>query len=103
MPGVVIHGIALGLTLLVAKTLGALGWRRPRTRSILIFHGYLLIAAMVANGFWSCLVWGRYYWSVDYLVDFSAFMPIFPNQVRGSWGPGYDSALNGISLTQLNA
>ena len=41
-----------------------------------LFLGLLLLVGSVANGLWSCLVWGRLYYSTDYVFDFSAFWPI---------------------------
>jgi hypothetical protein len=69
----------------------------------MVFQGYLLIAAMIANGIWSCAVWGRLYWSVDYTSDFSAFIPMFKSQIEYSWGPDMNGGLNGVTLSQLNS
>jgi hypothetical protein len=82
-----------------------LGWfriSRPKISTLLIFQAYLLISAMIVNGLWSCIIWGRFYWSVDYTSDFSVFMPIRRSQVADFWGAKMTGGLNGTTLTQLN-
>ena len=78
------------------------GVRGLRFSTIILYHGYLLIAAMIANGVWSCAIWGRLYWSVDYTSDFSPFYPITKGVICYSWGPNYSGGLNGLTLTELN-
>jgi hypothetical protein len=102
IPGVVWHILALIISVIGIGALRMLTSYRPRFSTVFLFQGYLLAAAMLMNGAWSSLVWGRFYWSIDYTSDFSAFMPIIRNQIEGSWGPIYSSGLKDISLTQLN-
>lgn len=102
MVGIVVHGIAVILSVGGAMIVRWIGWRRPSIGNLLLFHLYLLGSAMIANGVWSCTIWGRLYWSVDYVADFSPFFPIFQGLIDYSWGKGYSGGLNGISLFQLN-
>lgn len=102
LPGMVFHILALVASFAGIVAIRKMSAFRPRFSTAIIFQVYLLIAAMIANGFWSCVIWGRLYWSVDYISDFSVFIPMIRNQVEGSWGPHYSSSLNGITLTELN-
>jgi hypothetical protein len=102
MPGIVVHVGALILSLIAVATFRAFKCRTPRVATILIFQGYLLFAAMLVNGFWSCAIWGHLYWSVDYTADFSVFYPITRGQIEYAWGPEMSGGLNGITLGGLN-
>ena len=102
-PGIVVHLIALLISLLCYAALSLARLRRlPRFTSVLLFQALLLASAMVANGIWSCAVWGQLYWSVDYTSDFSPFYPISEYVISYSWGEDMCGALNGISHTALN-
>ena len=100
--GASLHGTALLVTLVIWAILRIAGWWKLRLFGLLLFHTSLLLCAMLANGIWSCTVWGRLYWSVDYVSDFSPFYPIRQSVVDYSWGAEMTGALNGITLTQLN-
>lgn len=102
MPGIVYHIIALILSLIAVAMIQFFKFCKPRITTVLIFQGYLLIIAMLVNGIWSCSIWGKLYWSVDYTADFSAFFPITPRKIVYSWGPELSGGLNKISLTVLN-
>lgn len=65
-----------------------------------LFLGLLLVIGSVANGLWSCLVWGRLYDSVDYVFDFSAFWPITQGVIDARFGDERGH-LFGVSLFQL--
>lgn len=75
----------------------------PRFGSIALFQVHLLWIAMIMNGIWSCAIWARLYWTVDYTSDFSPFRPISSNLIHYSWGEKMTGGLNGISLLTLNA
>jgi hypothetical protein len=102
LPGGLFHVIAVPVILSVMATLGWIGLFRPKISTLMIFQAYLLISSMIVNGFWSCIIWGKLYWSVDYTSDFSVFMPIRRSQVEYSWSPEMAGGLNGVTLTQLN-
>ena len=102
LPGGLLHIIAFPVFAAGHSILRLAKCRRPRLVTVMVFQGYLLIAAMIANGIWSCAVWGRLYWSVDYTSDFSVFIPMFQSQIEYSWGLDMSGGLNGITLSQLN-
>jgi hypothetical protein len=102
MPGVVFHAIGFIVSLVVIMVLDWFRYHQLRLSALMIFQAYLIIFAMIANGIWSCIVWGNLYWSVDYTSDFSVFMPIRRSRVEYSWGTEMAGGLNGITLTQLN-
>ena len=62
-----------------------------------LFLGLLLLVGSVANGLWSCLVWGRLYYSTDYVWDFSAFWPITQWTIDAPFGTERGQ-LFGVSL-----
>ncbi len=101
IPGLLYHAAILLASPLLIAIVRVLTRYRPRSSTTLIFQGYLLLAAMIVNGVWSCAVWGHLYWSVDYTADFSVFLPITTNQIEYSWEQ-IAGGLNGITLTQLN-
>mgnify|MGYP007092108871 CR=1 FL=1 len=94
--------IAVPVILGVMATIGWIGLFRPRISTVMIFQAYLLISSMIVNGFWSCIIWGKLYWSVDYTSDFSVFMPIRRSQIEYSWSAEMAGGLNRVTLTQLN-
>jgi hypothetical protein len=65
-----------------------------------LFVGLLLVVGSVANGLWSCLVWGRLYFSTDYVFDFSPFWPITQKVIDAPFGD-MCGQLFGVSLLQL--
>ena len=65
-----------------------------------LFLGLLLLVGSVANGLWSCFVWGRLYYSTDYVFDFSSFWPITQWTIDGPFGTERGQLL-GASLFQV--
>src|SRR5215471_15531224 len=65
-----------------------------------LFVGLLLVVGSLASGFWSCLVWGRLYFSTDYVFDFSPFWPITQARIDAPFG-NMRGQLLGTSLFQL--
>jgi hypothetical protein len=90
-------GVALGLLFLIKRVLK----RGPSYKAFIVFNIALLGVAMGFNGVWSCTVWGKYYWSTDYVADFSPFYPISQGVIDARFG-NLVGALNGISLEELN-
>lgn len=64
------------------------------------FLALLLVVSALANGFWSCTVWGRFYVSTDYLWDFSPFWPITQAQLEQPFST-LRGRLLGVSMGQL--
>jgi hypothetical protein len=71
-----------------------------RVGHLALFLGLLLVIGSVANGLWSCSVWGRLYYSTDYVFDFSAFWPITQGLIDETFGD-MRGQLFGVSLFQL--
>jgi hypothetical protein len=71
-----------------------------RVRRFSLFVGLLLVVGSFANGLWSCLVWGRLYFSTDYVFDFSPFWPITQGLIDAPFGDMRGQLL-GVSLFQL--
>ena len=65
-----------------------------------LFLGLLLAIGSVTNGLWSCLVWGRLYYSTDYVFDFSVLWPIKQGVIDAPFGD-MRGQLFGVSLFQL--
>jgi hypothetical protein len=71
-----------------------------RVRRLGLFLGLLLVVGSISNGLWSCLVWGRLYFSTDYVFDFSPFWPITRGVIDAPFGEMRGQLL-GVSLVQL--
>jgi len=65
-----------------------------------LFLGLLLMVGSVFNGVWSCEIWGRLYFSTDYVFDFTPFWPITQKVIDAPFGKMRGELL-GISLFQL--
>lgn len=102
MPGVFNHITFLVGTLILFWLLCLLRLKPLELKTILFFQGFLLLFAMLANGFWSCAIFGRFYWSVDYTSDFSVFHPISRGLIDYSWGENMSGGLRGVDLWELN-
>ena len=86
--------------------IAALSWRRRgilmrRIRRFGLFLALLLAAGSIFNGVWSCAVWGRLYYSTDYVLDFTPFWPITQSVIDTPFGD-QRGRLFGVTLTQLN-
>lgn len=100
-PGLLLHLIAFALSIPFLRHFFLSRGSARSMKTALVFHASLLGSAMLANGLWSCLVRGRFYWSTDYISDFSAFYPITQGVLDATFGDKAGS-LNGISLASLN-
>jgi hypothetical protein len=65
-----------------------------------LYMGLLLILGSIFNGVWSCAIWGRLYFSTDYVFDFSPFWPITQKVIEAPFGDARGE-LFGVSLFQL--
>ena len=66
-----------------------------------MFNLFLFLTAGLANGLWSCLIFGRLI-GPDYVCDFSPFWPITQGTLDARFGDEI-GRLFGISLWQLQA
>lgn len=102
VPMSVLH---LAAFILGSICLAVLSLRQPeliweRIGRLGLFLGLFLIFGAVFNGFWSCLVWSRFYDSTDYVFDFVPFWPITQRTLDRPWGNQHGQLL-GVSLLQL--
>jgi hypothetical protein len=65
-----------------------------------LFAILLLTAGALFNGLWSCMVWGRLYFSRDYVLDFSPLWPVSQSVIDAPFG-NMRGQLLGVSLFQL--
>ena len=99
--------VMVHLALFVVGCLALCGvalWNRGtfvnRARRLGLFLGLLLAVGSISNGFWSCLIWRRLYYSTDYTFDFSPFWPITQGVIDAPFGE-MRGQLFGVSLFQL--
>jgi hypothetical protein len=71
-----------------------------RTGRLGLFLGLLLIIGSILNGVWSCVIWGRFYSSTDYVFDFTPFWPITQKMIDSPFGD-LRGQLFGVSLFEL--
>jgi hypothetical protein len=90
----------VGCIILTALAIRQRGTFLRRVRRFGLFVGLLLVVASFSNGFWSCLVWGRLYFSTDYVFDFSPFWPITQGLIDAPFGDMHGQLL-GVSLLEL--
>jgi hypothetical protein len=90
----------VGCLILAAVAIRQRGTFLRRARQLGLFLGLLLVVGSVSNGLWSCLVWGRLYFSTDYVFDFSPFWPITQRVIDAPFGDMRGQLL-GVSLSQL--
>lgn len=64
------------------------------------FNLVFLIVASAMAGVWSCLIFGHFYTSTDYISDFSPFIPITQGVIDARFG-NQIGHLYGITLQQL--
>src|SRR5262245_1719494 len=103
VPFTVVHGVAF---LVGSIVIAAFSWRRGdvlwrRIRRLGLFLALLLVVGSLSNGMWSCAVWGRLYYSTDYVLDFTPFWPITQSVIDMPFGD-QRGQLFGVMLTQLN-
>jgi len=85
-----------------------LAWSRLRhqpaigaIRRVLLFFTILLLVGAVAQILWTTLIWGRFYYSTDYVFGYMPFLPITQAEIDAPFGT-LRGELRGISLTSLN-
>jgi hypothetical protein len=73
---------------------------RQRVGRLRLFMGLLLLVSSAFNGLWSCLIWGRLYESMNYLIDFLPIWPITRTVIDVPWGNERGRLIE-VSLFQL--
>jgi len=70
---------------------------------VLLFNTLLLLAGVLANGFWMTFIYDHMYVSQDTTVDFIPFIPFGQWVLNMEWGGKTGILLNGTKLWQLRA
>jgi hypothetical protein len=91
---------AIGVVVVAALAIKQPGTFRRRVGRLGLFLALLLIAGSLINGLWSCTVWGRLYYSTDYVFDFTPVWPITQQVIDMPFGD-QRGQLFGVTLTQL--
>lgn len=102
LPGGILHSLFFGLgcvflifvQLWTRSGYGKLLWRWGQ------FNIVFFLVAVAVNGFWSCLIFGHFYTSTDYIADFSPLVPIMQSVIDARFG-NQVGHLYGITLRQL--
>jgi hypothetical protein len=75
-------------------------WHPFQFRRAALFFGLLLLVGAIFDGLWSCEIYGRLYYTMDYFFDFIPFVPFSKGEgmrIDGSaWG-----GLNGVTPWQV--
>jgi hypothetical protein len=102
--GLIVHGALFlaGFFVIGAVSLFRHGHFRQRFSRWAVFNLSFFVTAGLVNGIWSCSIFGRLYWSTDYVSDFSPFWPITQGILDARFGDQVGGLL-GISLLQLQA
>ena len=102
--GAVVHGafFLAGVILIGAIFLFRRGHFRRWFSRWAVFNVCLFVTAGLTNGLWSCFIFGRLYWSADYIFDFTPFWPVTQRTLDFPHGREVGGLL-GISLLQLQA
>ena len=77
---------------------------RPSFRAlwrVLAFLSLLLVVGGVAQFVWTTAIWGRFYYSTDYVYGYMPLLPMTQRIIDFQFA-SRRGALNGISLTTLN-
>ncbi len=98
-----VHAVVAVAVLALATPMLRRGWRRYFTfaRAFVTFSICLLLASALANGIWSCAIWGRVYFSTDYFVDFNPFYPISQTWIEIPFGGVKGKIFPGFTITHV--
>src|SRR5258708_6300544 len=88
-----------GVVLLASARKRLVSFRKQAGR-LALFLSLLLVVGSLFNGVWSCSVWGRFYYSTDYVFDFMPFWPITQITIDASFGNEHGRLL-GVTLFEL--
>jgi len=101
----IVHAAILGAGLVLALPLCFWGWRQYLVfaRGFAVFSVLLLLTAAVLNAVWSCTIWGRVYYSTDYVVDFNPFYPISQTWIETPFGNMKGQIYPGFGMLHVRA
>lgn len=99
----VAHSVIAGIVLVLGTPLLRNGRKRYLTfaRAVIVFNICFLLAGAIMNGIWSCSIWGRVYFSTDYVVDFNPFYPISQAWIEIPFGDVEGKIFPGFTITHV--
>ncbi len=100
-----VHAAILAAGLVLATPLFRYGWKQYLifARAFVVFNVCLLVTSAIMNAIWSCTIWGRVYFSTDYVADFNPFYPIGQAYIESSFGDMKGRILSGFSIGYVRA
>jgi len=95
-----IHAAIAGAGLVLGTPILFRGWRRYLTfaRAFIVLSICFFITSALINGIWSSTIWGRVYFSTDYVVDFNPFYPISQAWIEIPFGDVEGKILPGFTI-----
>jgi hypothetical protein len=73
----------------------------PSVTRVTCFLVVLLLVGAIGQIVWTSYIWGRLYYSADYVFGYLPMLPISQSEIDAEFG-GQQGALNGVTLTELN-
>jgi hypothetical protein len=100
-----VHAAIAGAGLVIGTPLLRYGWRRYLSfaRAFVVFNICLLVTSSIMNAIWSCTIWGRVYFSTDYVVDFNPLYPISQAWIEVPFGDVKGKIFPGFSIAHVRA
>lgn len=100
-----VHAIIAGAGLVIGIPLLRHGWRRYLifAGAFVVFNICFLVTSAIMNAIWSCTIWGRVYFSTDYVVDFNPFYPISQAWIEVPFGDVEGKIFPGFSIVHVRA
>jgi hypothetical protein len=75
-------------------------WRPLQFSRAVLFFALLLVVGAIFDGLWSCVIYGRLYYTMDYFCDFIPFVPFFEGEGMRTDQRGW-GGLNGVTLCEV--
>lgn len=97
------HLLVVVASVPIVAVASSFDWSRIKQRlfKVSIFVLVLLISGAAGVFVWSTFVWGRFYYSTDYVFGYLPVVPITQSEIDAPFG-GKTGALNGVSLAFIN-
>ncbi len=101
----IVHGVVIVGTALLATPILFVSRRKYWTflRSFLVFNALLLVSGTVTNLLWDRFIFRNVYLSMDYVFDFTPFLPISQQWLDTPWGNQKGGIYLGMNILHLHA
>lgn len=98
-----VHAAIAGVGLVLGAPLLYRSWRRYLTfaRAFIVLSICFLLTSALVNGIWSSAIWGRVYFSADYVADFNPFYPISQAWIEVPFGAVKGKILPGFTIAHV--